>query len=143
MPKYGLACCGRDTPRTPRATGGGNTHEAARHCAAIPVQWGSQCLAGIGLIRPIPYVLPKAGCLLWHIVRVLASTPLLSSAQLAYHCAEDTATVPVPASPRPCVLRLSAACEDRFGWISAPFFSSRVPQAALKCSYRGDRVTRD
>ena len=34
------------------------------------------------------------------------------------------------------------ACENSFGWVSGPVSSCRGPQAALKFSYRSDRVTR-
>ena len=34
------------------------------------------------------------------------------------------------------------ACNNRFERISGPLSSCRSPQAALKCSYRSDRVTR-
>ena len=44
---------------------------------------------------------------------------------------------------RPLWMAWILACENRLGRISAPFPSCRSPQAALKFSYRSDRVTRD
>ena len=53
----------------------------------------------------------------------------------------------------PCVVKLlvrriglghlgAGVCERRLGRISGPLSSRRSPQAALKCSYRSDSVTR-
>ena len=46
-------------------------------------------------------------------------------------------------TPLPKLSDICGTCESRFGADFSPLSSYRSPQAALKFSYRGDRVTRD